>query len=135
MGCGTFGNFNETMLILTRGVYSSVVEYLMAYSYKRQFWETYKQKTQKNKKTKTKNKKTKKQKTQKQKTKNKKQKTQKGLIHISQVSNYRIAHPNESVEVGEQVWVKVLSKSQEGKISLSMKYVNQSKPPLLYFDN
>jgi small subunit ribosomal protein S1 len=45
-----------------------------------------------------------------------------GLVHISQLSHARVAHPSDVVQEGETVKVKVLSVDQEnGRISLSMK--------------
>ncbi|MBB5323427.1 small subunit ribosomal protein S1 [Anoxybacillus tepidamans] len=45
-----------------------------------------------------------------------------GLVHISQLSHARVAHPSEVVQEGETVKVKVLSVSEEsGRISLSIK--------------
>lgn len=50
-----------------------------------------------------------------------------GLVHISQVSGSRIEAEDlpTIVEVGEAVWVKVISLA-DGKVSLSMKYVSQT---------
>ncbi|WP_027408600.1 30S ribosomal protein S1 [Anoxybacillus tepidamans] len=45
-----------------------------------------------------------------------------GLVHISQLSHARVAHPSEVVQEGETVKVKVLSVNKEsGRISLSIK--------------
>ena len=43
-----------------------------------------------------------------------------GLVHISQISNQRIAHPSAVLKVGEKVKVKVIA-IKDGKLSLSMK--------------
>ncbi|MCR5657026.1 MAG: S1 RNA-binding domain-containing protein [Butyrivibrio sp.] len=43
-----------------------------------------------------------------------------GLVHISQISNQRIAHPSAVLKVGEKVKVKVTA-IKDGKLSLSMK--------------
>jgi len=52
-----------------------------------------------------------------------------GLVHISQISNYRTDDINEVLSIGEAVWVKVLnitdSENGDKRISLSMKSVNQ----------
>jgi predicted RNA-binding protein with RPS1 domain len=54
-----------------------------------------------------------------------------GLVHLSQVSNYRIENPSDlnsmfTVSAGEEVWVKVIKISDDmEKYSLSIKYVNQ----------
>ena len=43
-----------------------------------------------------------------------------GLVHISQISNNRIAHPSAVLKVGDKVKVKVTA-IKDGKLSLSMK--------------
>ncbi|KAL1514911.1 hypothetical protein AB1Y20_003991 [Prymnesium parvum] len=47
-----------------------------------------------------------------------------GLVHISQLSRQRVESVEEVVSMGDRVKVKVLD-SEEGKLSLSMKAVNQ----------
>ncbi|XP_012255120.2 zinc finger CCHC domain-containing protein 17-like [Athalia rosae] len=51
--------------------------------------------------------------------------TQQGLIHKSQVSAFHVDDVGDVLQRGERVWCKVISISDEGKISLSMKLVNQ----------
>jgi uncharacterized membrane protein YgcG len=49
-----------------------------------------------------------------------------GLVHVSQLSERRVESASDVVAVGQRVFVKVLSVSQEdGKLSLSMKLVDQ----------
>ncbi|GAB5359463.1 hypothetical protein AAMO2058_000546300 [Amorphochlora amoebiformis] len=51
-----------------------------------------------------------------------------GLIHISQLSNRRVEEAEEVVQVGEEVFVKVVKVQEEGgrvKIGLSLKDVSQ----------
>jgi polyribonucleotide nucleotidyltransferase len=43
-----------------------------------------------------------------------------GMVHVSEMSNDRIAHPSDAVKEGQQVHVWVKAVSPEGKISLSM---------------
>jgi small subunit ribosomal protein S1 len=43
-----------------------------------------------------------------------------GLVHISQISEFRIKKPSEVLKVGDKVRVKILN-TNEGKISLSIK--------------
>lgn len=43
-----------------------------------------------------------------------------GLVHISQISEFRIKKPSEVLKVGDKVKVKILN-TNDGKISLSMK--------------
>ncbi|XP_031833834.1 zinc finger CCHC domain-containing protein 17 [Nomia melanderi] len=48
-----------------------------------------------------------------------------GLIHKSQVSSTRVDNVTEVLQRGERVWCKIISVGDDGKIGLSMKYVNQ----------
>ncbi|XP_063810661.1 zinc finger CCHC domain-containing protein 17 [Pseudophryne corroboree] len=51
-----------------------------------------------------------------------------GLVHRTHMSSSHVDRPSEVVDVGERVWVKVISreiKDGKEKISLSMKVVNQ----------
>ena len=48
-----------------------------------------------------------------------------GLIHKSQVSAAHVDNVAEVLQKGERVWCKVISVADDGKIGLSMKYVNQ----------
>ncbi|KAJ3044958.1 Nucleolar protein of 40 kDa [Rhizophlyctis rosea] len=50
-----------------------------------------------------------------------------GLVHISQISQYHVKEASDVLEVGEHIWVKVIEISPEGKVSLSMKFVDQSR--------
>ena len=47
---------------------------------------------------------------------------QDGLVHISQISEKRIKHPSDVLNVGDVIKVKVLSvDTEKGRISLTMK--------------
>jgi predicted RNA-binding protein with RPS1 domain len=46
-----------------------------------------------------------------------------GLVHISQMMDYKVDSVEDVVEMGSTVWVKVIS--AEDKLSLSMKYCDQ----------
>lgn len=48
-----------------------------------------------------------------------------GLVHISQISQKRIAKPSEVLSVGQTVKVKILN-TNDGKVSLSMKALEES---------
>ncbi|XP_028847181.1 zinc finger CCHC domain-containing protein 17 isoform X2 [Denticeps clupeoides] len=51
-----------------------------------------------------------------------------GLVHKSEMSACRVENPAEMVDVGEQVWVKVIGREiqdEKVKLSFSMKAVNQ----------
>ncbi|XP_023268067.1 nucleolar protein of 40 kDa [Seriola lalandi dorsalis] len=51
-----------------------------------------------------------------------------GLVHVSEMSATRVENASEIVDVGEQVWIKVIGKEIRGdkvKLSFSMKAVNQ----------
>ncbi|XP_015513203.1 nucleolar protein of 40 kDa [Neodiprion lecontei] len=51
--------------------------------------------------------------------------TQQGLVHKSQVSSSHVDDVGDVLQRGERVWCKIISINEEGKISLSMKLVNQ----------
>ncbi|CAL8397963.1 unnamed protein product [Gadus morhua 'NCC'] len=51
-----------------------------------------------------------------------------GLVHVSEMSASRVENASEIVEMGEQVWIKVIGREIQGekvKLSFSMKAVNQ----------
>ncbi|MEO1038797.1 MAG: polyribonucleotide nucleotidyltransferase [Pseudomonadota bacterium] len=48
-----------------------------------------------------------------------------GLVHVSQMKNERVGHPNDVVKEGDEVWVKLLGFDDRGKVRLSMKVVDQ----------
>ncbi|KAG8320534.1 Nucleolar protein of 40 kDa [Homalodisca vitripennis] len=48
-----------------------------------------------------------------------------GLVHRSQISSTNVDDATEVLQRGERVWCKVISISEDGKIGLSMKVVNQ----------
>ncbi|XP_076865053.1 zinc finger CCHC domain-containing protein 17 [Brachyhypopomus gauderio] len=51
-----------------------------------------------------------------------------GLVHKSEMSASRVDNPSEIVDVGDQVWIKVIGKEiydEKVKLSFSMKAVNQ----------
>ena len=50
-----------------------------------------------------------------------------GLVHISQISEYRIKKPSEVLKVGDKVKVKILN-TNDGKISLSIKAAAEEMP-------
>jgi predicted RNA-binding protein with RPS1 domain len=50
-----------------------------------------------------------------------------GLIHLSQLALYHVKSADEVVAQGDEVWVKIVAiQPESNKLSLSMKYVNQS---------
>lgn len=48
-----------------------------------------------------------------------------GLVHVSQLARQRVNHPSDVVSEGQEVFVKLLSMDARGKVSLSMKVVDQ----------
>ncbi len=48
-----------------------------------------------------------------------------GLVHVSEMAQKRVAHPEDVVKVGDMVKVKLLGFDDRGKVKLSMKAVNQ----------
>ncbi|KAL6255937.1 hypothetical protein P5V15_013175 [Pogonomyrmex californicus] len=51
--------------------------------------------------------------------------SEQGLVHRSQVSTVHVDNVAEVLQKGERVWCKIISITEDGKIGLSMKYVNQ----------
>jgi len=49
-----------------------------------------------------------------------------GLLHISQISFYKVDSLEGYFDQGEKIFVKVISIGDDGKIGLSMKYADQS---------
>lgn len=48
-----------------------------------------------------------------------------GLVHVSQMANERVNHPNDLVKEGQAVKVKLMGFDDRGKVRLSMKVVDQ----------
>ena len=48
-----------------------------------------------------------------------------GLVHVSQIANKRLQHPNELLTEGQEVKVKLLGFDDRGKVRLGMKMVDQ----------
>jgi polyribonucleotide nucleotidyltransferase len=48
-----------------------------------------------------------------------------GLVHVSQIANKRLTHPNEFLKEGQEVKVKLLGFDDRGKVRLGMKMVDQ----------
>jgi polyribonucleotide nucleotidyltransferase len=48
-----------------------------------------------------------------------------GLVHISQITNGRVAKTTDVIKEGDKVWVKLLGFDDRGKVRLSMKVVDQ----------
>jgi len=48
-----------------------------------------------------------------------------GLVHVSQITNKRLNHPNEVLKEGQEVKVKLLGFDERGKVRLGMKMVDQ----------
>ncbi len=49
-----------------------------------------------------------------------------GLVHVSQIANKRLNHPNEALKEGQDVKVKLLGFDDRGKVKLGMKMVDQA---------
>jgi small subunit ribosomal protein S1 len=53
-----------------------------------------------------------------------------GLVHISQISNFRLAKPGDALKLGQEVEAKIIEVNIEAKkINLSIKEVNPIDPP------
>ena len=48
-----------------------------------------------------------------------------GLVHVSQISNERVARPQDVLKEGQSVKVKLMGFDDRGKTKLSMKVVDQ----------
>ena len=48
-----------------------------------------------------------------------------GLVHVTQIANKRLNHPNEILKEGQEVKVKLLGFDDRGKVRLGMKMVDQ----------
>src|SRR5690606_21417923 len=46
-----------------------------------------------------------------------------GLLHISEIANYRIANINDVLKVGQSVRIKVIEADDKGRLRLSMKAI------------
>ena len=46
-----------------------------------------------------------------------------GLLHISEIANYRIANINDVLKVGQSVRVKVIEADDKGRLRLSIKAI------------
>ncbi|MCC6863925.1 MAG: polyribonucleotide nucleotidyltransferase [Rhodobacteraceae bacterium] len=49
-----------------------------------------------------------------------------GLVHVSQIANKRLNHPNEILKEGQEVKVKLLGFDDRGKVRLGMKMIDQT---------
>ncbi|PPR78146.1 MAG: Polyribonucleotide nucleotidyltransferase [Alphaproteobacteria bacterium MarineAlpha2_Bin1] len=58
-----------------------------------------------------------------------------GLLHISELSQKRVAKVTDVVNEGDQIWVKVLALDDRGKIRLSIKSIDQSSGSEIEEDN
>ncbi|KAL8454414.1 hypothetical protein Emag_001441 [Eimeria magna] len=47
------------------------------------------------------------------------------LLHISNISKERVENVDDVLKLGQEVWVKVLKEEPDGRVSVSMKDVNQ----------
>jgi len=50
-----------------------------------------------------------------------------GLVHISQLANYRVNKVEDIVKIGDIIPVKVISIDEQGRINLSLKAANENK--------
>ena len=50
-----------------------------------------------------------------------------GLVHVSQIANYRVTNVEDELSVGQEVKVKLLEIDRQGRVRLSIK---EAKNPL-----
>ncbi|CAR28156.1 hypothetical protein ZYGR_0N06470 [Zygosaccharomyces rouxii] len=48
-----------------------------------------------------------------------------GLVHISEMTNHRVRRPQDLVQLGQEVFIKVIKLQKNGNVSLSMKNIDQ----------
>jgi len=46
---------------------------------------------------------------------------QDGLVHVSELSNKRVARVEDIVQLGDEIWVKLLGQDEKGRVRLSRK--------------
>jgi len=51
--------------------------------------------------------------------------TRDGLVHVSQMADYRVNHPRDLLAEGDMVYVKCLGFDDRGKVKLAMKQIDQ----------
>ena len=44
-----------------------------------------------------------------------------GLVHVSELANFRVKHPEDIVKMGDELWVKCLGVDEKGRVRLSRK--------------
>jgi polyribonucleotide nucleotidyltransferase len=44
-----------------------------------------------------------------------------GLVHVSELANFRVKHPEDIVKMGDEIWVKCLGVDEKGRVRLSRK--------------
>jgi len=50
-----------------------------------------------------------------------------GLVHVSQISNQRVARVEDALAIGDEVVVKLMEKDDQGRLNLSMKIVTDEE--------
>ncbi|GAV54149.1 hypothetical protein ZYGR_0AK06510 [Zygosaccharomyces rouxii] len=48
-----------------------------------------------------------------------------GLVHVSEMAGHRVRRPQDVVQLGQEIFVKVIKLQKDGKVSLSMKNIDQ----------
>jgi len=44
-----------------------------------------------------------------------------GLVHVSELANFRVKNPQDIVKVGDEIWVKCVGVDEQGRVRLSRK--------------
>src|SRR3954465_14277598 len=44
-----------------------------------------------------------------------------GLVHVSELANFRVKQPEDIVKMGDEIWVKCLGVDEKGRVRLSRK--------------
>ncbi len=44
-----------------------------------------------------------------------------GLVHVSELANFRVKQVEDIVQLGDEIWVKLLGQDEKGRVRLSRK--------------
>ena len=50
-----------------------------------------------------------------------------GLVHVSELANFRVNKPEDVVKIGDEIWVKCLGVDEKGRVKLSRKAAMEEK--------
>jgi polyribonucleotide nucleotidyltransferase len=56
---------------------------------------------------------------------------QDGLCHISELANFRVKRTEDIVQMGDEIWVKVIGIDDKGRVKLSRKVAMEERDKLM----